>query len=89
MAHHLQAISAAVPEGRQAVVLLDRAGWHMTTKLPHLPNLTLLPLSTGSPELNPPEQVWQQLRDYSLANRCYGSYEQIVDTCCDAWSAFT
>jgi transposase len=88
MSHHLQAISAAVPEGRHAVVLLDRAGWHTTTKLPRLPNLTLLPLPTSSPELNPTEQVWQQLRDRSLANRCYDSYEQIVDVCCDAWNAF-
>jgi transposase len=88
MSHHLQAISAAVPEGRHAVVLLDRAGWHTTTKLPRLPNLTLLPLPIGSPELNPTEQVWQQLRDRSLANRCYDSYEQIVDVCCDAWNAF-
>ncbi|KRB81063.1 hypothetical protein ASE07_24985 [Noviherbaspirillum sp. Root189] len=82
-------ISAAVPEGRHAVVLLDRAGWHTTTKLPCLPNLTLLPLPTGSPELNPTEQVWQQLRDRSLANRCDDRYEQIVDVCCDAWNAFT
>jgi transposase len=89
MAHHLHAISAAVPDGRHAVVLLDRAGWHTTTKLPRLHNVTLLPLPSGSPELNPTEQVWQQLRDRSLANRCYESYEQIVDACCDAWNAFT
>jgi hypothetical protein len=37
----------------------------------------------------PTEKVWQQLRDRSLANRCYYSYEQIVDVCCDAWNAFT
>ncbi|WP_162256906.1 transposase [Noviherbaspirillum sp. Root189] len=54
-----------------------------------MPKLTLLLLPTGSPELNPTEQVWQQLRDRSLANRCYDSYEQIVDACCDAWNAFT
>jgi hypothetical protein len=35
------------------------------------------------------EQVWQQLRDRSLANRCYEDYEQIVDACCDAWNKFT
>jgi hypothetical protein len=51
----------------------------------HLPtytcllNLTLLPLPTGSPELNPTKQVWQQLRDLGLANRRYNSYELIVD----------
>ncbi len=89
MAHHLQALSEAVPAGRHAVLVLDRAGWHTTLKLPQFPNVSLLPLPAGSPELNPAEQVWAQLRDRHLANRCYDGYEQIVDACCDAWNAFT
>ena len=89
MALHLQEISQAVPPGRHALVILDQAGWHTTPKLPHLANITLLPLPAGSPELNPAEQVWQQLRDRSLANRCYDSYEHIVDACCEAWNKFT
>ena len=71
------------------VLVLDRAGWHTTPKLPQFPNVSLLPLPAGSPELNPAEQVWAQLRDRHLANRCYDGYEQIVDACCDAWNAFT
>ena len=89
MAHHLIAISQAVPPGRHALVVVDRAGWHTTLKLPQLPNLTLLPLPAGSPELNPAEQVWQQLRSRHLANRCYEGNEQIVDACCYAWNTFT
>jgi transposase len=89
MALHLEAISQAVPPGRHALLILDQAGWHTTLKLPQLPNLSLLRLPAGSPELNPAEQVWQQLRDRSLANRCYESYEQIIDACCDAWNKFT
>jgi transposase len=89
MAPHLQAVSQAVPAGRHAVLVRDRAGWHTTPKLPQLPNLSLLPLPAGSPELNPAEQVWQPLRDRTLANRCDDSYEQIVDACCQAWNDFT
>jgi transposase len=89
MAHHLQAVSQAIPSGRHAVLLLDRAGWHTTPKLPQLPNLSLLLLPAGSPELNSAEQVWQQLRDRHLANRCFDSYQQIVDACCQAWNTFT
>ncbi|WP_415838393.1 IS630 family transposase, partial [Polaromonas hydrogenivorans] len=59
MTLHLQAISEAVPAGRHAVLVLDRAGWHTTAKLPQFSNLSLLPLPAGSPELNPAEQVWQ------------------------------
>jgi transposase len=89
MALHLEAISQAIPAGRHAVLLLDQAGWHTTQKLPQFPNLSLLSLPAGSPELNPTEQVWQQLRDRSLANRCYDSYEHIVEACCVAWNQFT
>ncbi len=89
MSHHLEAVSQCVPPGRHAVLVLDRAGWHTTPKLPQMPNITLLPLPAGSPELNPAEQVWQQLRSRHLANRCYEGYEQIVEACCQAWNAFT
>ena len=47
MAYHLQALSEAVPAGRHAVLLLDRAGWHTTPKLPQFPNVSLLPLPAG------------------------------------------
>ena len=34
MAHHLQALSEAVSAGRHALLVMDRAGWHTTPKLP-------------------------------------------------------
>ena len=89
MCHHLQAVSQAVPAGGHAVLVLDRAGWHTTPQLPCFANLSLLLLPACSPELNPAEQVWEQLRDRHLANRCFAGYDQIVEACCDAWNAFT
>lgn len=83
---HLEHISAKVPEGRHAILVLDRAAWHTTKRLKKFTNLTLLPLPPASPELNPTEQVWQMLRDMYLANRCYKDYDDIVQACCDAWN---
>jgi transposase len=40
-----------------------------------------LSLPAESLELNPADQVWQQLRDPGLANRCYDSYDDIIDAC--------
>jgi hypothetical protein len=62
MQRHLGEIAAAVPEGRHAVVVADRAGWHLTPQLKLPANLSLLPLPAAAPELNPAEQVWEQLR---------------------------
>jgi hypothetical protein len=36
--------------------------------------------------VNPPENVWQFLRDNWLSNRIFKSYDDIVDHCCDAWN---
>lgn len=85
---HLDLVSKKIPTGRHAVMVLDRAGWHTSHKLKSYANITLLPLPPASPELNPTEQVWQQLRDRYLANRSYEDYEDIVDSCCKAWNSF-
>lgn len=89
MQKHIEEISKNIEEGNHGVIVLDRAAWHTTKKLKLPTNISLLPLPPASPELNPTEQVWQVLRDRYLANRCFDSYEQILDCCCDAWNAFT
>jgi transposase len=86
MAAQLEEISQAVAPGAHAVVLLDQAGWHVSPKLCVPDNITLVPLPPRAPELNPVENVWQFVRDNWLSNRVFGSYEEIVDHCCDAWN---
>jgi transposase len=88
MREHLKEIAKAVPEGRHAVLILDGASWHTTKKIRIFKNLSIMILPPASPELNPVEQIWQQLRDNWLANRCYAGYEAIVDACCQAWNWF-
>jgi len=77
-----------IPKGRHAVLVLDQAGWHTTGKLKCFKNITLISLPPASPELNPTEQVWRQLREDSLANRCFKDEEDIVSACCEAWNNF-
>jgi transposase len=84
MSLHLEEIAQVVTPGTHAVLLLDRAGWHVLSKLKVPANLTLVPLPTRSPELNPVENVWQFLRDNWLSNRIFTSYSDILDHCCAA-----
>lgn len=87
---HLTEISRNVTPGRHAVVLLDGAGWHQTGGKLNMPdNISLLKLPAYSPELNPVENIWQDLRQNRLSNRVFDSYDAIVDACCDAWNALT
>jgi transposase len=54
----LDELSAAVAPGAHAVVLMDRAGWHIAKTLTVPGNLTPLFLPSYSPELNAIERVW-------------------------------
>jgi hypothetical protein len=83
---HLDAIAPAVAPGAHAILLLDRAGWHVTKSLKVPRNITLLPLPARSPELNPQENIWQFMRANWLSNRVFKSYDDIVDHCCYAWN---
>ncbi len=86
MIAHLAEIGAMVAPGAHAVVILDQAGWHLAKALLVPDNVTLLPLPPRSPELNPVETVWQYLRDNWLSNRVFGTYDDIVAHCCEAWN---
>jgi hypothetical protein len=44
MIEHLSLISQATAKDRQALVIVDRAGWHMTKAIRCFSNVTLLPL---------------------------------------------
>ena len=82
---HLEEISRHVAQGAQAVLLLDRAGWHTTAKLDVPRNITPIFLPSRAPELNPVENVWQFLRCNWLSNLVFDSYDDIIDAACNAW----
>ena len=68
------------------MLLLDRAGWHTTSKLRAPVNITMLPLPPKSPALNPTENIWQYLRQTWLSGRVLEGHEDICDACCEAWT---
>jgi hypothetical protein len=82
---HLEEISRNVAQGAHAVLLLDRAGWHTTSKLDVPDTITPIFLPSRAPELNPVENVWQYLRQNWLSNTVFENYDAIVDAACAAW----
>jgi hypothetical protein len=86
MSLHLAEIANEIAPGKHAVLLLDQAGWHLSSKLVVPPNITIMSLPAKCPELNPQENVWQFLRDNWLSNHVFKSYEDILDHCCYAWN---
>ena len=83
---HLDQISKYVARKAHGVLLMDRAGWHTTSKLKVPRNLTIILLPSRSPELNPVENIWQYLRANWLSNRVFETYDDILDAGCEAWN---
>jgi transposase len=83
---HLAEIAAAVAPAAHAVLLVDQAGWHMSTRLVVPANITIIALPPKCPELNPVQKVWQFMRDNWFSNRIFKSYDDLVDHCCEAWN---
>jgi transposase-like protein len=64
------------------LMVLDGAGWHRAKRLQIPSNMKLIPLPAWSPQLNPVEHVWDEVREKWFANRVFGSIgaleEQLV-----------
>ena len=88
MNRHLQDISDVVPAGRQALIVLDGAGWHRAKALHPPANVSLLIQSPYSPELNPVEQVFSFLTSNYFANRVFATLADVHDTVRHVWSDF-
>ena len=88
MTLHLNEISQAVTPGAHALVLVDQAGWHQSKTLVVPDNITLVPLPSKAPELNPVENIWQYMRENWISNRIFASYSDIVRHITRCWIPF-
>jgi len=59
------------------VMVLDGAGWHKAKRLQVPENMRLLPLPPWSPQLNPAEHLWDELREKYCANRWFQTMDQL------------
>ena len=59
------------------IMVLDGAGWHRAKRLQIPSNMCLVPLPPWSPQLNPAEHVWDELREKYFANRRFETMDQL------------
>jgi transposase len=85
----LDEFSKTIPAGKHVALIIDRAGWHITQNLKIPKNISFVFLPPYSPELNPIEQLWQQLKQKYLSNRCFKNYKEILSSVSSAWKDFT
>jgi transposase len=61
------------------LMFMDQAGWHKSRGLKVPKNIELAYLPPHSPELNPQEQVWDELREKHFGNRFFKSMDALTD----------
>ncbi|MGH7867154.1 MAG: IS630 family transposase [Candidatus Dormibacteraceae bacterium] len=69
---------------QQIVLVLDGAGWHRARDLVVPDNIRLLPLPPYSPQLNPMEHLWEEVREKWFPNLVFNSLEAVEDRLVEA-----
>jgi transposase len=64
------------------LMLADQAGWHTSQKLEVPENIRLIDLPPRSPELNPSEHIWEELREKNFANKAFRDLDEVEDNLC-------
>ena len=62
------------------IMFMDQAGWHKSKSLVVPENIELAYLPPYSPELNPEEQIWDELREKFFGNKLFNTLKTVMDT---------
>jgi len=65
------------------LLIVDNAAWHRSKGLIIPENIELYPLLPYTPELNPIEQIWDELREKGFRNEIFSTLEHVVYRLCD------
>jgi hypothetical protein len=82
---HAEAMSMFLAEVAQRhsdefiLMVLDGAGWHKAKRLQVPANMKLIPLPSWSPQLNPVEHLWDEVREKWFSNQVFASLQAVED----------
>jgi transposase len=82
---YLKDFAKHLPKNAHALMVMDGAGWHRSKELRIPANVSILLLPPYSPELNPAELIWRQLRQRKLSNRLYPTIDDLEAAVEEAW----
>ena len=79
----LQELSKRYPDDT-ILLCCDGAAWHKSDALRLPDNIKLFFLPPYTPEMNPIEQIWKELRRIGFRNEVFATLEKVVDRLCDS-----
>lgn len=73
------------------IILLccDGAAWHKSKGLAVPKNIILFHIPPYTPEMNPIEQIWKEIRKRGFRNEIFATLEKVVDRLCDTICTLT
>ena len=84
----LQKLSEAYPDD-YILMPCDGAAWHTSNGLKVPANIEIFKLPPATPEMNPIEQIWKEIRKRGFRNEIFQTLEKVIDRLCDTICSLT
>jgi putative transposase len=68
---------------KHILLVADNASWHRAKNLEIPNNIEIFPLLPYTPELNPIEMLWDELREKNFKNELFKTLSAVIDRLCD------
>ena len=78
----LEELSNTFPRDK-IVLACDGAAWHKSKTLKIPENIELIFIPPYTPEMNPIEQIWKEIRKIGFKNEVFQTLQKVVDRLCD------
>ena len=84
----LDELSKQYPDD-EILMACDGAAWHKSKAMQVPKNIKLLSIPPYTPEMNPIEQIWRELRTQGFRNEVFATLEKVVDRLCQTINNLT
>ena len=78
----LKELSNTFPRDK-IILVCDGAAWHKSGSLKIPENIELIFIPPYTPEMNPIEQIWKEIRKIGFKNEVFQTLQKVVDRLCD------
>lgn len=65
------------------ILVCDGAAWHKSKGLEVPDNIKLVYIPPYTPEMNPIEQIWREIRTQGFRNEVFTTLDKVVNRLCD------
>ena len=76
-------------EDKYILLAMDQASWHRSKTLKIPSNIVAFSLLPYTPEMNPIEQIWNEIRKRGFRNEVFASLGKVIDRLCETINSLT